>query len=493
MKPLGIHVRILVVAFLVIGTTTFILGMVGVRITSSFLQERFQDRITFLARYLALNSEVGVLINDRSGLESLAHNLLGEKDVVRVMILDSDDTSLVDLSRPADSPMSVVEVPVVFKRARGENVIFNDGLRVFQNPFVQTPPHVEDVIGRVKIHFTTREIDQLTDLISKKFIWISTALACVAVLLFYIISRSIGTELNMLTLAARQIERGDFNLRVSPGKLPETRALSIAFNAMLDSLDKSQKALQRANREMVAQKVMADMGRFSMMVAHEVKNPLAIIKSSLDMLKTDLNIDNDQTMVVYIEDEINRLNRLIEAFLQFSRPMKPIFREVDVNRMLADLIERFEITYHDEAISIQSQPVDRPAIAVVDRDLLARAIGNIIKNACDAAGPQGMVFLQASVDDDLSCWRVAISDTGPGIDPAHKGELFEPFFTTKPSGTGLGLPFSAQVVKAHGGFILAENGDNGGAVFTIEIPMQHDLCLLPDSELDVQRSMLEVP
>jgi len=471
LKPLGIHTRMIVVAFLVIASTTLILGIVGIRISGRFMQERVKDHISFLSRYLALNSEVGVLINDRTGLNSLAHNLLGERDVARVLILDNQDNALVDLSRPSEAPLSVVETAVVFKRARDENIIFDDRLDIFNNPFMKKPLVVEEVIGKVRIYFSTHGIDQLIVLISRKFLWLSMALAGVAVLLFFFISRSIGVELNTLTVAAQQIGRGDFSLRVSPGKLPETRALALAFNAMLDYLDQSQKALERANREMVKQKVLADMGRFSMMIAHEVKNPLAIIKSSLDILKTDLNLNSDQTMVAYIEDEIVRLNKLIEAFLRFARPAKPVCREVDLSQMLTDVVERFEMIHHDRPITINLDPGNGPVVACVDRDLMVRAIGNVIKNACEAAGTDGTVTVTVSRDSASDCWRVAIADTGEGIDPAHLQAIFEPFFTTRSSGTGLGLPFAAQVVKAHGGFIIAENSPSGGAIFTIEIPV----------------------
>lgn len=471
MKPLGIHARIIVVAFVVIASTTLTLGIVGIRISGRFMQERFKDRISFLSRYLALNSEVGVLINDRTGLNSLAHNLLGERDVARVLILDNQDDALVDLSRPSQGLLSVVETAVIFKRARDENIIFDDRLDIYNNPFMKRPPVVEEVIGTVRIYFSTHGIDQLIVLISRKYLWLSLALAGVAVVLFFFISRSIGVELNTLTVAAQQIGRGDFSLRVSPGKLPETRALALAFNAMLDSLDESQKALGRANREMMQQKGLAEMGRFSLMIAHEVKNPLAIIKSSLDVLKTDFNMTSEQTMVAYIEDEIVRLNQLIEAFLQFARPAKPVFREVDLNQMLTDVVERFEMMHHDESMTIDLRHGNGQVVACVDRDLMVRAIGNIIKNACEAAGASGTVTVTASVDRNVDCWRVTIADTGEGIDPAHQQSIFEPFFTTRSTGTGLGLPFATQVVKAHGGFVIAENSPSGGAVFSLEIPV----------------------
>lgn len=474
MKSPGIHTRMIVVAFLVIASATLTLGIVGVRISSLFMQKRFKERIAFLSRYLALNSEVGILINDRNGLKSLAHNLLGESDVSRVLILGNRGEPLVDLSRDVEGPFSIVETPVVLKKTMGENIIFNDRLNFFDNPFTQGPPVVEKVIGKVQIHFSTQGIDQLLHLIAQQYIWLSLGLAGIAAMLFFFVSRSIRTELNTITVAAQQIGRGDFSLRIAPGKLPETRALALAFNAMLDSLDDSQNALQRANREMLKQKILADMGRFSMMIAHEVKNPLAIIKGSLDVLKSDFNMDDDQPMVEYIEDEIVRLNRLIEEFLQFARPVQPVFRDVDLTQMLRDIVDRFEMMTNEASVTIELHSCDPSVIGYVDRDLMVRALGNIIKNGYEAALPDGKVIISATMDSDAEVWRITIEDTGEGIDPANRKAIFEPFFTTRTTGTGLGLPFAVQVLKSHGGFILAENGSTSGARFVIEVPVKRE-------------------
>lgn len=472
MKRPGIHLRLLLTAFLLIAAATLTLGVVGIQMTSQFMHQRFEERIAFLARYLALNSEVGVLINDRAGLKSLALNLLGEKDVARVNILDNHNNSLVDLSRSVPAPLSVVETPVVFKKTKDENILFEGSGLPSKNPFDASPPSFENHIGKVRISFSTHGIDQLLNKIAHRFIWASLSLAVMAAFAFFMVSRSIGRELRQLGDTALQIGRGDFDLRARPGKLPETRALSLSFNTMLDSLKASQESLAQMNREMMKQKALAEMGKFSLMVAHEVKNPLAIIKSSLDLLKKDLDLSSEQTMVAYIEDEIQRLNQLIEGFLLFAKPAKPVFREVDLDQMLMDTVNRFEMMNDRGRIHVHRAPAGRPVISIADRDLMIRALGNILKNAIESSGPEAQITVNSVVDDAAGVWRVAVADDGPGIDPESKNRIFEPFFTTRSKGSGLGLAFTTQVVKSHGGFILAENQNSSGAVFTVEIPLR---------------------
>ncbi len=469
MKKPGIHARILFSAFLMIVATTLALVLAGVHITSQFMHQRFEDRIAFLAKYLALNSEVGVMIGDRSGLKSLALNLLGEEDVARVEIMDSQNNVLVNLSREVRGPISKVETPVLFKRNQDENmVIFSERV----TPFGRQPVSGTEHIGKVRIYFSTFGIEQLIETITTKFLWISSVLAILAVLLFYFLSRSITQEVKKLVITAQQVGRGDLTLRARLGRLPETQQLALAFNAMLDSLAVSRQALHQVNRQMIQQKTLAEVGKFSLMVGHEVKNPLGIIKSSLDILKKEYDLGSDITMVGYMEDEILRLNRLIEDFLQFAKPTKPAFREVDFDEMLTDVARRFEVMNPDNAKELMLKLSDRPAVGLADRDLLMRAVGNIIKNAYEATGQDGRVEIRSSLTADA--WKVQIADNGPGIDRDNKHHIFDPFFTTRAKGTGLGLAFASHVFKSHGGFIIAENGDSEGAVFTAEIPLTHD-------------------
>lgn len=466
MRTPGIHPRLFMAAFLLICTTTLILDVLGVRITREFMHKRFNDRIMFLARYLALNSEVGVLIGDRQGLNVLALNLLGEEDVARVVILDDQGNQLVDQKREVSGPLSIVKTPVTFKRSRDENILFQDT----QTPFGKYKQPGKDFIGEVRISFTTYGIEQLIKEITSKFIWFSMGLAVLAGIVFYFISRPIVEEVKQLAVTARQVGRGDMEVRVRPGKIPETRSLALDFNAMLDSLVQSRDAFDRVNREMIKQQSLAEVGKFSLMVAHEVKNPLSIIKSSLDILKKDHHLSSKNTMVSYMEDEIRRLNQLIEDFLLFARPIKPTFRSVDLNAMLLSMVERFEIQQSKAPGQIKLAVSSDLMEAKADRDLLTRALSNIIKNAYDAVGDSGWIEIRSFCQDNI--WVVEVNDNGNGIEPSHLKKVFEPFFTTRSRGTGLGLAFTAQVVKVHGGDITAENRERGGSTFRVKLPVK---------------------
>ena len=458
MKNPGIHVRILLAAFLLISATTFTLGYIGANIAHQFAQRRFVEHISFLAKYLALTAELGILIDDRSMLRRLAVNLMSEKDVVGVAILDSHNQELIRVPEQTAGSFPVMETPVFLTESREESKAFeyNKGSE-------------DSLVGKVRIIYSTEGIDQLWATMITYFIWLAGGLTCLAGLIFYFISRSLVAPVKGLALAARRVAQGDRNLRAQPGTLPETRELAVAFNVMLDSLERNRRSLEEAKEQMRRQKTLAEMGKFSLMIAHEFKNPLSIIKSSLDVLKKDFALSSDNTMIFYIEDEIMRLNRLIGEFLIFARPVAPSFRQTDLNALLREIVTRFELQKTGTPCEIRPHIPSAPCYAYVDPDLLIRAIGNVIKNAFEANGDKCVVQVTATRLDNA--WAIEIADDGEGIAPENIDKIFNPFFTTRAKGAGLGLAYASQAIKAHGGTISAENRMEGGALFRVVIPV----------------------
>ena len=458
MKNPGIHVRILLASFLIISATTFALGYIGASLTHEFAQKRFVEHISFLAKYLALNAELGILIDDRAMLRRLAVNLMSEKDVVGVAIADGRGRELIRAPEQAPGAFPVIEAPVLLAQSREES-----------RAFEESGESKESLIGKVQISYSTKGIDQLWKTMITYFILFAVGLTCLAALIFYFISRSLVAPVKGLAQAAKRVAEGDFYSRAQPGSLPETRELAVAFNVMLDSLERHRRSLEKANEQMRRHKTLAEMGEFSLMIAHEFKNPLSIIKSSVDVLKKDFAIPQDNTLVFYIEDEILRLNRLIGDFLMFARPVAPSFQQTDLNALLKEVVTRFELQKTGTPYEIRSDIPPDSCYARVDPDLLIRAIGNIIKNAFEVNGSNCVV--QVTATRLMNAWATEIADNGEGIAPENIARIFNPFFTTRAKGAGLGLSYAYRAIKAHGGVISATNRQEGGALFRVEIPL----------------------
>lgn len=464
MRNPGIHFRLLATAFLVISMTAFTLGVIGVTMFHDFVQNRFVERFEFLARYLALNSELGILIDQRSMLNELAANLLAEADVAKVLIFNTADESLAEASKVIPGPYEMVEAPVRLKASSEESQAFS---LVFPISPTGTSP---DIIGKVRIIYSNSQINRLLKTITVRYLWLTAGLAVLCLVIFFFISRSLVYPLTRLAQTAIKVGEGELQRRMIPGNIPETREVSQAFNAMLDSLERGRKTVEKANQEMARQNLLAEMGKFSMMIAHEIKNPLGIIKSSFDILKKDPADPSNSVMIEYIEEEIQRINVLIEDFLSFAKPAKPAFRIVDANAMLRDCIDRFKRMDIIQQIEFKCDIPKESCLSYMDPDLFRRAIDNILKNAVEACHGQGVVFVEGVCKEDT--WRVGIADDGCGIQENMLDKIFNPFVTTRSKGTGLGLAYTAQVISAHNGTIIVKNRPEKGARFKIEIPRE---------------------
>ena len=461
MKNPGIHVRVLLATVVMISVSVFTLSYIGVNLTHQFAQRRFVEHISFLAKYVALNAELGILLDDKGMLQRLAVNLLSERDVVGVVILDSHNRELIRAPEAFPHEFPLMETPVYLTETREESKAFGyDGT-------------MEDrLIGKVQIRYSTKGINQLWKTMIVYFITIAVGLTVISALVFYFISRSLVAPVKALARAAGRVAGGNFNSRAEPGNLPETRELAVAFNVMLDSLERHRRSLEKAKEQSRRHRTLAEMGEFSLMIAHEFKNPLSIIKSSLDVLKKDFAIPPGNTLVFYIEDEIMRLNRLIGEFLMFARPVSPAFQQTDLNALLREVVVRFDLQKSGAPPEIKSQIPSEPCLAQADPDLLIRAIGNIIKNAFDINGEDCLVRVTATCRNNA--WVAEIADNGEGIAIEHMAKVFNPFFTTRAKGAGLGLAYTSRAVEAHGGLIKATNRPEGGALFRVEIPLSDE-------------------
>ncbi|HEY7040610.1 MAG TPA: ATP-binding protein [Methylomirabilota bacterium] len=234
--------------------------------------------------------------------------------------------------------------------------------------------------------------------------------------------------------------------------------------------------LQAAQEELVEAERMATVGRLSLKVAHEVRNPIAAIELNAELLGEMVHgrVSEDGTeataLVTAIRDQVVALDALTEEYLAFARFPRPQFEEDSVNDMVVAVAEfvRPLASRQQVEVKVTTDPTVPPM--EIDRTLLRQAVLNLLKNGLEAVSQGGTLTLTTrSVDDTV---EIAIADTGPGIGPEVGRRLFEQFFTTKPQGTGLGLAISRQIVEEHGGKIRWTSAPGEGAIFTMSLPIK---------------------
>lgn len=214
---------------------------------------------------------------------------------------------------------------------------------------------------------------------------------------------------------------------------------------------------------------LAGMGRVIAGIAHEIRNPLGIIRSSAELLLR--RFDGDATsrkIVEAIYDEARRLSQIVNDFLDYARPRTPKREEVDINILL------------DQAQTFLSSELQKYGVELVrhipegthilgDKDLLYRAVYNILINAMQAIEKDGVIRIRTHAGED-GFLELYFHDSGPGFPPDSLQKLLDPFFTTKDHGTGLGLPIVKSIIVSHEGQISLYNAPEGGAVIKLRLP-----------------------
>ena len=230
---------------------------------------------------------------------------------------------------------------------------------------------------------------------------------------------------------------------------------------------------RRDNPEDQAERLIS-LGELSACVAHEIRNPLTGIRTTIQFVGQKLDRDDPKREdIEAIIAELDRIEKIIDDLLQFSRPQVGHKTMVSLNALLDRTLEA--LGPQIEAAGVQVRRNFRPRLpeSLMDADMIQRVLFNLINNAIEAM-PEGGVL---KVTSTLRRYRfggpnleVFISDTGRGIDPEIIDKIFTPFFTTRPAGTGLGLSISLQIVRVHGGRITARNRAKGGAIFRVSLP-----------------------
>ena len=234
--------------------------------------------------------------------------------------------------------------------------------------------------------------------------------------------------------------------------------------------------LQAAQAELLVAERMATVGRLSLKVAHEVRNPIAAIELNAELVgdlvkeRGGADMDEAATLVMAIREQVSALDALTEEYLAFARFPRPQYDEDSVNEMVAALVEFVRPVAARQGSAIEATTDQAVPPMAIDRTLLRQAILNLVKNGLEALGHGGKLTVATRrVDDQV---EIAIRDTGPGIAPDVGKRLFEQFFTTKSQGTGLGLYISRQIIEEHGGTLRWESAPGAGTTFTASLPIK---------------------
>jgi signal transduction histidine kinase len=296
-----------------------------------------------------------------------------------------------------------------------------------------------------------------------------------ATLLSFTVARTIAQPLAAITDVMREVAAtGDLTRKIAlrHGNRwddDDARLLATTFNTLTDSI-------ARFQREMSQKERLSSLGRLSTVIAHEVRNPLMIIKAALHSLRQPgAGPETVREAAADIDGEVVRLNRLVNEVLDFARPIRYELSTVGVNALCRESADAALASGPGAAIACDLDP-DLGTLST-DPERLRIALVNLLVNARHAvngsgdaagAGEPGVSLITQSTDGRL---RITVADRGPGIAADDLAQIFDPYFTTKRGGTGLGLPIAKNIVEGLGGTIAVSSAPGAGTRFVIEFPL----------------------
>ena len=256
-----------------------------------------------------------------------------------------------------------------------------------------------------------------------------------------------------------------YNISPLSSERGETTGLVITFQDLTDI-----RAMEETSRR---QERLSAVGRVAAGIAHEIRNPLAAMRGSIQVLRSELPADAPQAELMDIVlSESDRLNRIISDFLTYARPRKFTLTETDLREPLR---ETFALLRHSPEVSdghrLEEDLPDEPVAAWADAEGIRQVFWNLTRNALKAM-PDGGTLRAAMRPAVGGSVRITFADTGRGMTPAQVERLFEPFSSSTTGGTGLGLSIVYQIIRDHGGTINVRSREGHGTTITIELPVK---------------------
>src|SRR3984885_654772 len=257
----------------------------------------------------------------------------------------------------------------------------------------------------------------------------------------------------------------------------ENRRQIKRYQELAETLAETNRKLQQAQEEARRSERLAALGQMSAGLAHEIRNPLGVIKGSVEMLQQKLGESNPLAgeLAGYISSETNRLSALVTRFLDFARPLHAELTPQDITSVLDRAVHDVAVTHKEEGASVQVERQYQQNLPLVplDESLSEQAFVNLIQNAYDAMGSgEGTLRITAARANNAGRdgVEVRIEDTGPGIPDELREQIFNPFVTTKKTRVGLGLSIVSRIIDGHHGSIRLESGLKG-AGFVMFFPV----------------------
>lgn len=352
-----------------------------------------------------------------------------------------------------------------------------------QGPYKITFPVVqgEQVIGYSILDMPLDDFKKLLDQIYLHRLLTTLGILCIGAFSTIYLAVRFTRPINDLVAAAREVAAGNLNFSIPIKLNDEIGTLSATFNEMIEKLRESRKLEERLYQV----EKQSTVGRLAAGIAHEIRNPLNYISLSIDHVKTKYQPEGPREVEEYqktldnIKDEISRLKKMVNEFLEFGRPTKLMLQPWPLHSILSDALKLLERKMEAQQVEVKLNVLSNGAPLMVDHEQIKTCLMNILINCLEAMPSGGTLTISAVEDTDQEIMHLTIADSGSGIAEDVQAKVFEPYFSTKETGVGLGLAITKKTIEDHGGKITLKSVVNQGTTIFVELPLAAEQPLVP--------------
>jgi len=271
-----------------------------------------------------------------------------------------------------------------------------------------------------------------------------------------------------LTAFTRRFRQGDESLPERPGTA--TSEVAELFSAYVDMI----RALEGSREQVVRAGKLAVVGEMAAIMAHEIRTPMSIVRSSAQLLDRQPGLsEKERELIGFMLGETERLNRLVTMLLECARPKPPEFQPQDLHAIVRNVLDLLSTRVEAARVNVELDLESRPVVFDCDKEQMMQVFLNLILNALQFIPEGGKLGIRTSLD--AGALRISVCDDGPGVPATIRQRIFDPFFSRREGGIGLGLTIVQQIVQAHGGEIAVGESAWGGAAFNMRFPLDREV------------------
>lgn len=291
------------------------------------------------------------------------------------------------------------------------------------------------------------------------------------IILGIFISRGITRPIRQLVLKAKTATGEDImeKIEIKKGDIEE---LESHVTGLIQRIEQSHKELEENRKKLFQSEKLASLGQLASGVAHEIRNPLTAIKMRVYSLQDELkNVASQNEDIQTIREEIERMEKIVQDFLDFVKPPEPNYESANINKILENTLNLLAPNFKKQNISVEKHLKDNLPPVYVDKEKIKQVFLNLILNSIQAM-PDGGSLSVSSEFTKMGHAEIRIKDNGVGIPKECQDKIFDPFFSTKDRGSGLGLSIAYRILELHKGEISFEGKNGRGTTFIVTLPVR---------------------